>query len=297
MIPFIPTHLPSSRRDGACRRQRLDRTSRLLTGILLSLAASLSWVGPAHAADADLQRWIDGTQRSEANRARDPARKPAQTLTFLGLQPEQTVVEIWPGAGAWWFEILAPYLRDKGRYIAALHAGPHSPAAAKAEHAVIEGRIAREPALYGQVEVAHSPGLAATVKPNSVDLLLTFQNLHNWITDGNAGELIREFHAVLKPGGVLGVVDHRARTDLAPAQQLKAGYLREDEVIALIEQAGFRLAGRSEILANPRDTKDHPQGVWTLPPTLRLKDVDRGRYLAIGESDKFTLQFVKVEGR
>jgi predicted methyltransferase len=258
------------------------------------LALSAPLVAPAAAADVDLQHWIDGPQRSEKNRARDPARKPAETLAFFGLQPDQTVVEIWPSVGAWWFEILAPYLRDKGRYIAALHAGAHNPPAAKAEHDVIEGRIAGQPALYGKVEIAHNPGLADTVQPNSVDLLLTFQNLHNWITDGNADEHLREFHAVLKPGGVLGIVDHRARTDRPAADQLEAGYLREDDVIALFEKAGFKLVARSEIAANPRDTKDHPQGVWTLPPTLRMKDVDRERYLAIGESDKFTLKFVKV---
>ncbi|ATE62488.1 class I SAM-dependent methyltransferase [Thauera sinica] len=271
---------------------------RLFTPSLLSLAAaallSLQPAGPARADDAGLRQWIDGAQRSERNRARDPARKPAETLAFFGLQPDQTVVEVWPSVGAWWFEILAPYLRDRGRYVAALHAGAHNPPAAKAEHDAIEGRIANRPELYGKVEIAHTPGLPDTVKPDSVDLLLTFQNLHNWITDGNADEHLREFHTVLKPGGVLGIVDHRARTDRPADEQSKAGYLREDEVVALFERHGFKLAGRSEIAANPRDTKDHPQGVWTLPPTLRLKDVDRERYLAIGESDKFTLKFVKI---
>ncbi|MBS0512772.1 MAG: class I SAM-dependent methyltransferase [Proteobacteria bacterium] len=268
---------------------------RRLAPILLSFALSLPLLAPvASAADADLQRWIDGPQRAERNRARDPARKPAETLAFFDLRPDQTVVEVWPSVGAWWFEILAPYLRDKGHYIGALHAGAHNPAAAKAEHEVIEGRITGQPALYGKVEIAHTPGLLDTVKPNSVDVVLTFQNLHNWITDGNADEHLREFHAVLKPGGVLGIVDHRARTDRPRDEQLKAGYLREDETIALFEKHGFKLVARSEIAANPHDTKDYPQGVWTLPPTLRMKDVDRARYVAIGESDKFTLKFVKV---
>ena len=261
--------------------------------ILLTLVLSLQLFSSAGAVDAGLQNWIDGPQRSEKNRVRDSARKPAETLAFFDLQPEQTVVEIWPSVGAWWFEILAPYLRDRGHYIGALHAGTHNPQAAMAEQEVIAGRIAREPALYGKAETAHSPGLAESVKPGSVDLVLTFLNLHNWITDGNAEEMIREFHAVLKPGGVLGIVDHRARTDRPSAEQLKDGYLREDEVVALVEKAGFRLVARSEIAANPRDTKDYPQGVWTLPPSLRMKDVDRDRYLAIGESDKFTLKFVK----
>lgn len=265
---------------------------RALRHLLLPLLTTAWLVAPAHADNA-LRHWIDGPQRSEKNRQRDPARQPAATLEFFGLQPGQTVVEIWPSVGAWWFEILAPYLRDHGHYIAALHAGDHNPAAARAEHDAIGGLIASQATLYGKVELALSPGLTTTLPPDSVDLLLTFMNLHNWITDGNADAVIREFHAVLKPGGVLGVVDHRARTDRPSAEQLQAGYLREDEVIARIEKAGFKLVARSEIAANPRDTKDYSAGVWTLPPTLRLKDQDRARYLAIGESDKFTLKFIK----
>jgi predicted methyltransferase len=158
----------------------------------------------------------------------------------------------------------------------------------------VEGLIAKAPALYGKVAIAHSPGLAETLRPESVDLLLTFSNLHNWIVDGNVEEHIREFHAVLKPGGVLGVVDHRGRSDLSQAAQLKSGYLREDEVVALIEKVGFKLMARGEMAANPRDTRDYPEGVWTLPPSLRMKEVDREKYLAIGESDKFTLKFVRI---
>ena len=267
---------------------------RSLKHLLLPALLCLPLLGPAHAADSTLQHWLDGPQRSEANRTRDAAREPAETLAFFGLQPGLTVVEIWPSVGAWWFEVLAPYLRDTGQYIAALHAGAHNPPAARAEHEAIEGRIARQPALYGKVRIAHSPGLPDSVAPDSADLLLTFMNLHNWITDGNADEVIQEFHRVLKPGGVLGVVDHRAVPARPAAEQLKAGYLREDDVIALVEKAGFRLVARAEIAANPRDTKDHPQGVWTLPPSLRLKALDRERYLKIGESDKFTLKFVKI---
>lgn len=267
-----------------------------LKRLLLPLVLACQLIAPAHADDA-LRHWIDGAQRSEKNRQRDPARQPAATLEFFGLQPGQTVVEIWPSVGAWWFEILAPYLRDKGHYIAALHAGDHNPAAARAEHDAIGERIASQAELYGKVELALSPGLTTTLQPDSVDLLLTFMNLHNWITDGNADAVIGEFHAVLKPGGVLGVVDHRARSDRPSAEQLQAGYLWEDEVIARIEKAGFKLAARSDVAANPLDTKDHPAGVWTLPPTLRLKDQDRARYLAIGESDKFTLKFIKTTDR
>ncbi len=267
---------------------------RPVVKILLAALSALH-IGAAQAAgDVDLQHWIDGSQRSATNRQRDAARQPAATLAFFGLRADQTVVEIWPSVGVWWFEILAPYLRDKGEYIAALHAGAHNPQAGKAEHEAVEARIARAPALYGKVRIAHSPGLAQAVRPESVDLLLTFSNLHNWIVDGNVVEVVREFHAALKPGGVLGVVDHRGRSDLSQAAQLQSGYLREDEVVALIEQVGFKLVARGEMAANPRDTRDYPAGVWTLPPSLRMKDVDRAKYLAIGESDKFTLKFVKL---
>ena len=267
---------------------------RPILRILLPVLAVLH-VGLAPAAgDDDLLRWMDGPQRSEKNRQRDGARQPAGTLAFFGLRADQTVVEIWPSVGVWWFEILAPYLRDRGQYVAALHAGAHNPAAARAEHEVVERRMTGSPALYGKVKVAHSPGLTEAVPPDSVDLLLTFSNLHNWMVDGNVEEVVREFHAVLKPGGVLGVVDHRGREDLSREAQLKSGYLREDEIVALIEALGFRLVARGEMAANPRDTRDYPEGVWTLPPTLRMKDVDREKYLAIGESDKFTLKFVKI---
>jgi predicted methyltransferase len=129
--------------------------------------------------------------------------------------------------------------------------------------------------------------------PGSADVVLTFRNLHNWLERGELEGALRAFHKALKPGGVLGVVDHRGRSELTQEAQMKTGYVREDVAIALIEQAGFRLAGRSEVNANPKDTKDHPEGVWTLPPTYRLKDKDRAKYQAIGESDRFTLKFVK----
>ena len=267
---------------------------RLPRCFLATISALLVAAQAVAAPDPALAPWIDGPQRSEANRARDGARQPAATLAFFGLRPDQTVVEIWPSVGLWWFEILAPYLRERGGYVAALHAGAHNPAAARAEQAAVAARMAADPGRFGAVRLAHSPGLDETVPDGSVDVVLTFSNLHNWIVDGNVGDVLREFQRALKPGGVLGVVDHRGRDDIPQAVQLKAGYLREDEVVALIERAGFRLVARGDMAANPRDTKDHPAGVWTLPPSLRLKEVERDKYLAIGESDKFTLKFVKV---
>ena len=140
---------------------------------------------------------------------------------------------------------------------------------------------------------ALNAGLHEVAPPGSANFVLTFRNLHNWIERGEVEAALRAFHKALKPGGVLGVVDHRGRTDLSQEAQMKSGYVREDYAIAVIEKAGFRLAGRSEVNANPKDTKDHPVGVWALPPTYRMKDQDRAKFAAIGESDRFTLKFVK----
>ncbi|RTL48674.1 MAG: methyltransferase [Rhodocyclaceae bacterium] len=265
--------------------------SRLLIALTLAWATATTAAEPVQ--DAALAQWIAGPQRSEANRKRDVYRHPQETLAFFELKDNLTVVEVWPSVNAWWAEILAPYLRDHGRYIMALHAGAHNPAAAKAEHEVILGRIANQPTIYGKGVVAHLPGLGDTVAPNSADRVLTFLNLHNWIVDGEADGDLAAFYTALKPGGILGIVDHRGRSDLSQETQLASGYLREDYVIALAQKAGFKLVATSEISANPRDSKDYPEGVWTLPPSLRLKDVDREKYLSIGESDKFTLKFVK----
>ena len=225
--------------------------------------------------------------------ARDPHRHPAETLAFFGVREDSTVVEILPGSGGYYMEILAPWLRAKGRYIAAsrdeLAVSPY-----KEDHQKLLERLKAEPALYGGVVVTKfNAGLHDIAPPGSADFVLTFRNLHNWIERNEIDGALRVFHKALRPGGVLGVVDHRGREDLSQEAQMKSGYVREDHAIALIEKAGFRLAGRSEVNANPKDTKNHPAGVWTLPPTYRLKDQDRAKYAAIGESDRFTLKFVK----
>ena len=155
-------------------------------------------------------------------------------------------------------------------------------------------RLQAQPDLYGRVVVTQfNAGLHEIAPPGSADYVLTFRNLHNWVERNEAEGALRAFHKALKPGGILGVVDHRGRTDQTQEAQMKSGYLRQDYAVALIEKAGFRLLGASEANANPQDTKDHPAGVWTLPPTYRLKDQDREKYRAIGESDRFTLKFVK----
>lgn len=268
----------------------------LLAAAALMLAAALA--APAMAADGDakLRLVVAGPQRTESNRVRDPYRHPLEVMQFFGLRDSMTVVEIWPGGSGWWTEILAPYLLDHGRYYAALPEAARS-AEARAGREAFAKKLAANPALYGKVVVTTFAGDRHPIAPpGSTDLVLSFRNLHNWLTDGTAEAAFRAFYRALKPGGVLGIVDHRADPARPREASMKSGYVREAEAVALAERAGFRLAGRSEANANPRDTKDYPEGVWSLPPTYRLKDQDRAKYLAIGESDRFTLKFVKPAG-
>jgi predicted methyltransferase len=243
--------------------------------------------------DAALAAAVAATHRSPQNVARDRYRHPVAVLGFLGVRPTDTVVEILPGSSAYYMEILAPYLRDHGRYIAA-DRDETAPPRYLEDHGKMLAKIAAHPDTLGKVIVTKfNADRHEIAPPGSADFVLTFRNLHNWIERGEIDAALRSFHRALKPGGVLGVVDHRGRTDRSQEEQRKSGYVREDYAIAIVERAGFALAGRSEANANPRDTKDHPEGVWSLPPALRLKDRDREKYLAIGESDRFTLRFVK----
>jgi len=255
-----------------------------------ALVAVLAW--PAHAQVA-LDKPLSAPHRSERNVARDPHRHPIETLAFFGVRADSVVVEILPGSGGYYMELLAPYLQEKGRYVAA-NRDETAVSPYKEDHQKLLDRLKAEPALYGRVVVTKFNADRHEVAPaGSADFVLTFRNLHNWIERGEVEAALRAFHKALKPGGVLGVVDHRGRLDLTQEAQMKNGYVREDYAIAVIEKAGFRLAGRAEVNANAKDSKDHPEGVWTLPPTYRLKDQDRAKYAAIGESDRFTLKFVK----
>jgi predicted methyltransferase len=241
----------------------------------------------------DFGKLLLAPQRRPGNVARDPHRHPAETLAFFGVRDSSTVVEILPGSGGYYMEILAPFLAAKGRYVAANRDELAAPQYL-ADHQKLLDRLKAEPALYGKVLVTKfNADRHDIAPPGSADFVLTFRNLHNWIERGEAEGALRAFHKALKSGGVLGVVDHRGRSDQSQEAQMKSGYVREDYAIALIEKAGFALAGRSEVNANAKDGKDHPEGVWTLPPTYRLKDQDRAKYAAIGESDRFTLKFVK----
>jgi Predicted methyltransferase len=240
-----------------------------------------------------LARWVAAPHRSAANVARDGFRHPLETLTFFGIKESSTVVEILPGSSGYYMEILAPYLKARGGYVASNRDEAAAPQYL-ADHQKLLARLKAEPALYDKVLVTKfNADKHEIAPPGSADFVLTFRNLHNWVEGHEIAGALRAFYRALKPGGVLGVVDHRGRTDMSQDAQMKSGYVRQDFAIALIEKAGFKLAGASEINANPKDTKDHPKGVWTLPPTYSLKDKDRAKYRAIGESDRFTLKFVK----
>jgi len=251
---------------------------------LLPAAAFAQNAGPALAAA------VNGPQRDAALKARDGARHPAESLEFWGLKPGFTVVEVSPGGG-YWSEILAPYaLATKGRYIAAM-GNPIQRLPAKFENAATFGTISYT--VFNRDSGPLAP-------PGSVDLILTARNIHNWIPQGWADKAFADFHAALKPGGILAVEEHRA-DPLPTAEKVATGYVNTKDIIALATKAGFKLDAQSEINANPRDTKDHPYGVWTLPPTRRgppegqqpAPGYDRAKYDAIGESDRMTLRFVK----
>lgn len=233
-----------------------------------------------------------GSWRDPANVARDRYRHPAETLAFFGVRPAQTVIEITPSAG-WYSELLAPYLRDAGTYVAAsASAAPDSGAGKR--NATLRAKFAADPARYDRVQWHEFDGKGPLLgAAGSADAVLTFRNVHNWVAGGSADAYFQAFFAVLKPGGVLGVVDHRARPGTDLETMKKSGYLTEALVIDLATRAGFVLEARSEVNANPKDDTEHPNGVWTLPPVNRHDAADDAMYRAIGESDRMTLRFRK----
>jgi predicted methyltransferase len=252
-------------------------------------------VPPTSAGDftsAQLDSALAGSWRLPANRARDAYRHPKATLQFFGIRPDQTVVEITPGGG-WYSEILAPLLHDNGHYIAAVQA-PKGDGEARHDGDVLHRKFAADAAHYGNAKfVEFDPKTPVFGVPGSADLVLTFRNVHNWVMADTAPAMFKAFFAVLRPGGVLGVVDHRADDEATLDMVKQSGYLPTRYVVKLAAAAGFTLDESSEINANPKDTKDYPKGVWTLPPTLTLGEQDKAKYLAIGESDRMTLRFIK----
>ena len=246
--------------------------------------------------NAGLRTLVDGKQRTPANTARDQFRRPYEVLQFLEIRPNSTVIEISPGTAGYWTEILAPYLRDHGVYVAA-NPAPQSPAAKAGMakfNAEFAAKMGSDPASFAKVKVIDfAPELIDFATPGSADYVLTFRNLHNWMDRGVVDKALVSFHRALKKGGILGIKDHRGRADQPQDPAAKSGYVRQDYAIAMIEKAGFKFVGASEAVANTTDTKDYPVGVWALPPTYRMKDQDRAKLTAIGESDRFLLKFVK----
>jgi predicted methyltransferase len=261
---------------------------------LLCAAATVvrpSAADPAPAIDSTLGALVASPERSAPFVARDGARHPAEELSFFGLRPRMSVVELWPGTG-YWTEILGPYLAAQGHYTVALP--KPRPDGEDGGLARWTARVEQQKARLGTiVRTTLGAGQYDIAPPGSADLVVTFRNLHNWMQDGYADAVLAACFRALKPGGVLGIEDHRARSDQPQDPKAEDGYVRQDYAIALAKQAGFEFVGASEINANPRDTKNWPEGVWTLPPTLALKDKDRERYLAIGEADNFVLKFRK----
>jgi predicted methyltransferase len=269
------------------------QTSRFPALFALTLFACVASVASlaATAPDPALVRAVASPARSANAVARDSARHPVEELTFFGLAPTMTVVELWPGGG-YWTDILGAYLAPAGHYYIAL------PAQGDAEEdAGVKRFLARIAAEKDRLGTVHQTTLGAghfDVAPaGSADLVLTFRNLHNWMDGGYASEALTAAFKALKPGGILGIEEHRGRNDKPQDPKAKDGYVRQDYTIALVKKAGFEYVGASEVNANPRDTKDWVDGVWTLPPTLSQGDKDRARYVAIGEADNFVLKFRK----
>lgn len=266
----------------------------LAGGALPASAQTASHATADHSAhpvtvSAPIAAAVADSRRKEANRARDKYRHPAETLSFFGVTPDKTVVEIWPGAG-WYTEILAPLLKDKGHYIAAAQPpGKY--------RSTTEALVASDPARFGKVQITtfDLKGPSEIAPAGSADVVLTFRNVHNFLMSGDdaAQAAFATFYRALKPGGVLGVVDHHLPEDRDSALEKKSGYVKRSTIVRLAENAGFKLVATSDVNANPKDKADYPDGVWTLPPTLMKGDADRDKYLAIGESDRATLKFVK----
>jgi len=260
----------------------------------IALMAIGSW-GVARADEA-LKAVLAGPQRTPAFAERDVWRHPHETLSFFGIRPDMTVVEISPGGG-WYTEILAPYLRDRGLLILAGDDPESGSAYYRRSAERLRLKLKANPATYDRVQqtVFEPPHRVRIAAAGTVDLVLTFRNVHNWAAKGDdvVSAVFRSVHASLKSGGVFGVVDHRLPADRVQDPKAASGYLQTVYVTRLAESAGFALAAASEINANPRDGADHEGGVWALPPTYANKDKDRARYAAIGESDRMTLKFVR----
>ena len=270
---------------------------RLFVFVTVLLFSSAGWAGCEPLAER-VSKAMQGAHRSEPNIARNEFRHPLETLEFFGLKDGMTVMEIWPGGG-WYTEILAPVMRDHGKLVVATWDADveGQPSYRYELPKKMNETFAGSPEIYDQVgfEYFSPPQSASLGEEASVDAILTFRNTHGWVGADQAQDIFNEFARVLKPGGVLGVVQHRAAEGSDASVTAKSGYVSEAAVKELAANAGLVFEASSEINANPKDTRDHPKGVWTLPPGLSMGDTDREKYLAIGESDRMTLRFRKAQ--
>ncbi len=240
-------------------------------------------------------RLLSAPHRAPSHAARDKHRNPLKTLDFFGLKHNMTVIEIWPGARGWYTEILAPILREQGTLYAAHFPKDSSIQFFRTSHTLYRDKLKEHPNVYKNTKLIefNPPKQSKLATPGSADMVLTFRNVHNWIKAGKEQQFFYAFYEALKPGGILGVVEHRGHANLSRKRMAMSGYVSEEYTLELAQNAGFKLVAKSEINANPKDLKAYPEGVWTLPPTLRLKGIDREKYIGIGESDRMTLKFIK----
>lgn len=265
-------------------------------GLILAFALSCLVANAAAGEDAAsaLDAAIAGSHRPEGHKARDAYRHPKETLLFFGLEPRMTVIEMLPGGEGWYTEILAPLLREHGKLITVTPPLDSTSDYLRKSTETLYAKLDALPALYDRTERRTMQGDRVNLgPPDSADMVVTFRSTHNWIRGGQFDAVYKAIFAVLKPGGILGIEQHRGKPGDDALATAESGYVPEAYVIERLEGLGFRLAGKSEINANPRDTKDYPEGVWSLPPVLRLGARDRDRYVAIGESDRMTLKFTK----
>ena len=273
------------------------RNNMKLSNTILITLASLVFSTTVWAEDVSdaLDKAIQGSHRDPANVARDVYRHPKETLMTFGLTPDMKALEILPGRG-WYTEILAPLMKDSGELTVASFGENHPTKYLRNIHADFMKKMDADPETYGKVKtvVFNNDGYLSDIPDNSLDIVMTFRNSHNWIRYGGIEEIYAAFHRVLKPGGTLGVVQHRADKGTDAKITAEKGYIPKSYIIDLIEAKGFELVQISEINANPKDTKDYPEGVWSLPPSYREKEKDKAKYTAIGESDRMTLEFIKL---